>query len=156
MMLSDLSSTSSDEHDVEPPRRPARRIRFIRDRENPFELHDDVEFKKRFRLNKTTLMNLVHLIGDATEPRTRRNKSLDARAQILVTLRFYATGGFLELIGDYMHIHKSNICRIIRRVTSQIARLSRQYIKMVDPLLNYIETGKDTLASMFKRFVTPN
>jgi hypothetical protein len=72
-------------------------------------------------------MNLVHLIGDAIEPRTRRNKSLDARAQILITLRFYATGGFLELIGDYMHIHKSNICRIIRRVTSQIARLSRQY-----------------------------
>jgi hypothetical protein len=130
MMLSDLSSTSSDEHDVEPPRRPARRIRFIRDRENPFELHDDVEFKKRFRLNKTTLMNLVHLIGDAIEPRTRRNKSLDARAQILITLRFYATGGFLELIGDYMHIHKSNICRTIRRVTNQIAQLSRQYIKM--------------------------
>jgi hypothetical protein len=100
MMLSDLSSTSSDEHDVEPPRRPARRIRFIRDRENPFELQDDVEFKKRFRLNKTTLMKLVHLIGDAIEPRTRRNKSLDARAQILITLRFYATGGFLELIGE--------------------------------------------------------
>jgi hypothetical protein len=96
MMLSDLSSTSCDEHDVE----PARRIRFIRDRENPFELQDDVEFKKRFRLNKTTLMKLVHLIGNAIEPRTRRNKSLDARAQILITLRFYATGGFLELIGE--------------------------------------------------------
>jgi hypothetical protein len=29
-----------------------------------------------------------------------------------------------------MHIHKSNICRTIRRVTNQIAQLSRQYIKM--------------------------
>jgi hypothetical protein len=65
-------------------------------------------------------MNLVHLIGHTLEPRTHRNKSIDARCQIVITLRFYATGGFLELIGDCMHIHKSNICRVIRSVTCQI------------------------------------
>jgi hypothetical protein len=129
MMLSDISSLSSDEDDQEPLRRLPRRIRFIRDRENPFDLHDN-DFKKRFRLNKATVMNLVHLIGHTLEPRTHRNKSLDARCQIVITLRFYATGGFLELIGDCMHIHKSNICRVIRRVTCQIAQLFRHHIKM--------------------------
>jgi hypothetical protein len=118
MMLSDISSLSSDEDDQEPLRRLPRRIRFIRDRENPFDPHDN-DFKKRFRLNKATVMNLMHLIGHTLEPRTHRNKSLDARCQIVITLRFYATGGFLELIGDCMHIHKSNICRVIRRVTCQ-------------------------------------
>jgi hypothetical protein len=34
MMLSDISSLSSDEDDQEPLRRLPRRIRFIRDREN--------------------------------------------------------------------------------------------------------------------------
>jgi hypothetical protein len=129
MMLSDISSLSSDEDDQEPLRRLPRRIRFICNRENPFDLHDN-DFKKRFRLNKTTVMNLLHLIGHTLEPRTHRNKSLDARCQIVITLRFYATGGFLELIGDCMHIHKSNICRVIRRVTCQIAQLSRHHIKM--------------------------
>jgi hypothetical protein len=65
MMLSDISSLSSDEDDQEPLRRLPRRIRFIRDRENPFDLHDN-DFKKRFRLNKATVMNLVR-----NQPRSR-------------------------------------------------------------------------------------
>jgi hypothetical protein len=40
MMLYDISSLSSDEDDQEPLRRLLRRIRFLRDRENPFDLHD--------------------------------------------------------------------------------------------------------------------
>lgn len=125
--MSDLSSSSSDE---EPPHRQVRRIRFIRDRDNPFEMLNDSEFKRIFRLNKATVMNLVRTIGPRIEPTTRRNKSLDARCQILIALRFYATGGFLELIGDYMHIHKSNISRTLQRVTHEIAQVHHRFIKM--------------------------
>jgi hypothetical protein len=61
-----LSSLSSDEDDQEPLHRLPRRIRFIRDRENPFDLN---------RLNKATVMNLVHLIGHTLEPRTQKQIS---------------------------------------------------------------------------------
>jgi hypothetical protein len=48
----------------------------------------------------------------------------------LITLRFYATGAFQQLIGDYIHINQSNVSRIIKRVTLQLGGLSSQYIKM--------------------------
>lgn len=129
-MMSDLSSSSSeDNNDHELPRR-VRRIRFIREREDPFILLNDFEFKCRFRLNKQTVTFLVHTIGNAIQPNTHRNKSLDAQSQILIALRFYATGSFLQLIGDYIHVHKSTISRIIQRVTHKISLLSRRYIKM--------------------------
>nr|XP_008200958.2 PREDICTED: putative nuclease HARBI1 [Tribolium castaneum] len=126
-----LESSSSSESKNEEPERPVvRRMRFIRDRENPFEILDEHAFKKRFRLNKATVMHLVDIIGDRVAPKTQRNKSLSAQTQMLIALRFYATGGFLELLGDWIHVHKSNICRVIQRVTHEIARLSPHYIKM--------------------------
>jgi hypothetical protein len=105
------------------------RIRFIRNKEDPFELLDDREFKQRFRLSKMTVANLLEEIAPAIEPKTNRNKSINARLQ-LITLRFYATGAFQQLTGDYIHINQSNISRIIKRVTLQLGRLSSQYIKM--------------------------
>lgn len=33
-------------------------------------------------------------------------------------------------MGDFIHIHKSTICRIIKRVTQEIAKLRPQFIKM--------------------------
>jgi hypothetical protein len=105
------------------------RIRFIRNKEDPFELLDDREFKQRFRLSKMTVANLLEEIAPAIEPKTNRNKSINARLQ-LITLRFYATGAFQQLTGGYIHINQSNVSRIIKRVTLQLGRLSSQYIKM--------------------------
>lgn len=124
-MDSDLSSLSDFE---EPPRR--RRIRFIRDRENPFEILHNQDFKNRYRLDKETVMHLVHEIGNAIKPITRRNKSLDAQLQILIALRFYATGAFQQLVGDHIKVGKSTVCRVIKRVTDQIASLSQRHILM--------------------------
>nr|XP_008196223.1 PREDICTED: putative nuclease HARBI1 isoform X1 [Tribolium castaneum]XP_015837582.1 PREDICTED: putative nuclease HARBI1 isoform X1 [Tribolium castaneum]XP_015837583.1 PREDICTED: putative nuclease HARBI1 isoform X1 [Tribolium castaneum] len=124
------SSSSSESENEEPERTVVQRMRFIRDRENSFEILDEHAFKKRFRLNKATVMHLVDIIGDRVALKTQRNKSLSAQTQMLIALRFYATGGFLELLGDWIHVHKSNICRVIQRVTHDIARLSPHYIKM--------------------------
>jgi hypothetical protein len=132
-MDSDLSSLSDFEEASPRMRRRVQRrvrIRFIRNREDPFELLDDREFKQRFRPSKMTVANLLEEIGPAIEPKTNRNKSINARLQLLITLRFYATGAFQQLISDYIHINQSNVSRIIKRVTLQLGGLSSQYIKM--------------------------
>lgn len=49
--------------------------------------------------------------------------------QLLLTLRFYATGTFQVVIGDFGGIHKSTMCRIIKKVIEAIAFLRLQYIK---------------------------
>lgn len=49
--------------------------------------------------------------------------------QLLLTLRFYATGSFQILVGDTFAVHKSTACRIIHRVTAAIAGLRSNYVR---------------------------
>lgn len=48
--------------------------------------------------------------------------------QLLLTLRFCATGSFQVVIGDFGDIHKSTMCRITKKVSEVIASLRPQYI----------------------------
>lgn len=128
-MESDLSSLSDDEGIIV-QHEPIRRPRVFKQRKDPFNVLDDYEFKQRYRLNKATVMDLTYNIGNNLKHETFRNKSIDPLAQILITLRFYATGAFQQLVGDNINIHKSTVCRVIKRVTHQIASLSRQHINM--------------------------
>lgn len=50
--------------------------------------------------------------------------------QLLLTLRFYATGGALTTVGDFAGVHKSTAGRVVKRVSEAIASLRPLYIKM--------------------------
>ncbi|KAF0704107.1 putative nuclease HARBI1 [Aphis craccivora] len=124
------ASSSSDESDdnnklfdilinLPTPRR-------FRDRSNPLEEYDDFDFEIRFRLSKETCMILLHMIGENIEHKTLRNFSLSAQVQILIALRYYATGTFQAVLGDHIHVHKATVCRIVKRVSLQIAQLRPQ------------------------------
>lgn len=130
--MSDISSLSElSDHDEEIQH--VRIHRIYPDRRNLFELFDDVNFKIRFRFTKATVMDILEVIGPELEPATHRNKSICARDQLLLTLRFYATSSFQQLIGDSTNVHKSTVCRIIKKVTRQIsAILKPQYIRFPD------------------------
>lgn len=52
--------------------------------------------------------------------------------QLLLTLRFYATGSFYVTLGDFTGIHKSTSGRIISRVTNALVSLRPRYIKFPD------------------------
>ena len=66
---------------------------------------------------------------DRLEYDSDRNQCITARNQLLVTLRFYATGSFQLVVADTFHIDKSTVCRIVHRVTQVIASLRPQYVK---------------------------
>lgn len=50
--------------------------------------------------------------------------------QLLLTLRFYASGSMQLSVADFSGVSRSSACRIIKRVSLAIASLRRQYIKM--------------------------
>lgn len=58
-----------------------------------------------------------------------RNEGLSPLNQLLVALRFYATGTFQLVIGDLFNVNQSTICRTIHRVTKAIAQLRQTYVK---------------------------
>ena len=49
--------------------------------------------------------------------------------QLLMTLRFYATGTFQLVVGDTFHVNKGTVCRTIHRVTRAIASLRDKYVR---------------------------
>lgn len=59
-----------------------------------------------------------------------RNHAVSAELKLLVSLRFYATGSFLQVISDFGGIDKSTVSRIIYEVSRAIAELFRNFIKM--------------------------
>ena len=48
---------------------------------------------------------------------------------MLLALRFYTSGNFLEVIGDTMGVDKSTVSRAVTSVTNALCGLSDQYIK---------------------------
>nr|CAI5855673.1 unnamed protein product [Callosobruchus analis] len=88
------------------------------------------DFKKRFRFSKATFMEPVRLVGPALERRTHRTRAINVELQILVCLRFYATGAFQLTVADHINISVNSACKLVKDVTHRIAALRPDYIKM--------------------------
>lgn len=108
----------------------SRAPRNFRLRFNNFQRWNDEEFKMRFRLSKETVAMLEERFGEVIAPKTKRNHAISAMDQILLVLRFCATGCMLQTIGDFCGIHKSTAGQIVKKVINTLASLSQEYIFM--------------------------
>lgn len=113
-MSADDDSSSDDD-------RFQRSERVFKDRIN-FQHDGDKEQRERFRGNEDVVAFLLGRIGSQLEHRTRRNYALSPRQQLLLCLRFLSGNGFYHLTGDSHGIHKSTVCRVIKRVVITINR----------------------------------
>lgn len=69
--------------------------RYIRDTDNPFEFYSETQFKQRYRFSKITVMDLLlPLIDNDLRKLNNRGLPIPAMQQLLIALRFYATGNF--------------------------------------------------------------
>ncbi|XP_041981468.1 putative nuclease HARBI1 [Aricia agestis] len=123
MSLSSLSSLSDHEGPTVSRRRNNQML-------NAFEKYNDAEFRARFRLSKETVLYLESVFGNSIKPPTRRSRAIQPMDQILITLRFYATGSYQRVIGDIFNIEQPTVHRIVHRVTAKIASMKSQYINM--------------------------
>ncbi|CAI6348198.1 unnamed protein product [Macrosiphum euphorbiae] len=124
------SSSSSDEDFIIGVLQVLPRPRYFRDRSNPFSEYDDTDFKQRFRLSKMMFIELLNMIQDDLHHNSHRNMSLSPMLQLLIARRYYATGAFQAVLGDHICVHKSTVCRIVKKVSTCIATLKPQYIQM--------------------------
>ncbi|XP_021194917.3 putative nuclease HARBI1 [Helicoverpa armigera] len=122
MSLSSLSSLSDHEEDFLHHRRR------IPDRMDIFSKYDGEDFRIRYRISKHAVLQIRNILD--IEPLTERNKPINGLTQLLIFLRFIATGTSQAVLDDLIGIHKSTVCRIIQRVSRKLAELSSAYIKM--------------------------
>lgn len=89
---------------------------------DPLQYYTERELRSRYRFGREGIEFIVDLLADEISPATRRSHSLSAKEQILITLRFVASGSFLEVIGDtFGSYDKSTVSRVVRRVTQALA-----------------------------------
>ena len=80
-----------------------------------------------------------------------KNQSLSAMNQLLIGLRFYATGSFQLVVGDTFNVSKSTICHIVHRVTSAIPSLREKYVKFPTT----VDDQRRTMQSFYSRSKMP-
>ena len=106
------------------------RLRHLRDRFNPLEDYDDEAFQLRFRLRKDSVSDLIKIVAKDLEHQTRRGLPRTPMPQVLIALRFYATGPFQRVIGDLFGVSVFAACRVIHKVSRAIAKQKRQFLSI--------------------------
>lgn len=107
--------------------RAIRKERVFRDRNNPLDIYNDQELVERLRFPRETILMLASRLENAIHPPTERNHSIPAVLQVCVALRFYATGSFLNTVGDAVGLHKSTVSRIVYKVSSELSKMLPEF-----------------------------
>lgn len=104
------------------------RQRVFRDRRNPFEIYDDQELYERFRFDRRAIFTIVDLVREEMARKTRRSCAVSVELQVLVALKFLASGTFLISCGDIIHVHVSTASRIVRAFVLAILKHLHRFI----------------------------
>ena len=69
--------------------------RYLRDLVNPLEFYGEDDFRRRFRFRKDSFVNVVlPLVEEELSQPTNRGLPISPVHQLLLALRFYATGSY--------------------------------------------------------------
>ena len=94
--------------------------RVFRDRKNPLDFLNDEDLYKAFRFHRNELLALCDELSADIEYISNRRGALLPVMQLLIALRFYATGTFQAVIGEMFGVNQSTASRTVNRVTKAI------------------------------------
>ncbi|CAN7949970.1 unnamed protein product, partial [Ixodes pacificus] len=89
----------------------------------------DHHLERYYRLPRPAVQRLCDALAPALRRPTARSCSLPVDAQVLLALRFYASGSFQSVVGDVANMSQSSSSRIINRVSSALCDLASSGIK---------------------------
>ncbi|XP_064470056.1 putative nuclease HARBI1 [Ornithodoros turicata] len=105
--------------------------RTFRERSDAFEEHDHVFFGK-YRMTKALAHWLCEQLRPTLQPRRQTRTTLSVEKQVLIALRFYATGSFQGAVGSDrdLSVTQGSVSRILFKVTNAIIhRLAPLWIR---------------------------
>ncbi|XP_068719492.1 putative nuclease HARBI1 [Montipora capricornis] len=96
--------------------------------------YSDEELRVRYRFRRESILFITNLVAGDISRNTRRNHALPPLLQVLIALRFYASGSFLQVIGDTFSVDKSTVSRAITDVSRAV--IAKQHLFIKWPLTN--------------------
>ena len=95
----------------------------------PYEMFSDRELRERFRFGHEGIRYISDLLRLKLERVTKRGHPLTVEQQVLTALKFFASGSFLQCIGDGMGVDKSIVSRVVTAVTDDLVDIRQDFIK---------------------------
>jgi nuclease HARBI1 len=105
-----------------------------RERLDPFQVYNAEEFRRRFHLRKELVRWLIQRLNASLKRQYDSKRGLTVSDQVLIALRFYATGSFQIVCGDTIHVSQASISRCIMAVTKALLSLRETVIQFPDDL----------------------
>jgi hypothetical protein len=88
----------------------------------------DAELRIRYRFGSQAINYITDLLHDDLVRDTDRNFALIPDVQVLIALRFLASGSFLQVIGDTFGVDKSTVSRVVRDVCVALSNKREEFI----------------------------
>uniref|UniRef100_A0A3B3H985 Putative nuclease HARBI1 n=1 Tax=Oryzias latipes TaxID=8090 RepID=A0A3B3H985_ORYLA len=104
------------------------RQRVYVERAQPLEQCTTEELYARFRFGNADIKYIADLVRPKLQQRTRRSHSLSVEQQVLIGLRFYASGTFYQVVGDNIGVDKSTVSDVVKAVSIASASLVNQFV----------------------------
>ena len=120
----------------ENPQRP------LRDRMDPLTLPDHV-LVRQYRLPRQAIMYLADILREVLQRRTNRSTPLPVTLQIMVALRFFASGSFQNVLGGTVGVSQSSVSRVVSSVSRAISRRARHFIRFPSDAEEQIRTKRE-------------
>ena len=96
------------------------------------EYLSEKDVKSRFRFGRDSINHLADFLSDDLARNTARTHALSPHVKVLVALRFFASGSFLEVTGDTFGLPKSTVSRCITAVSQALVRRQHMFIVWPD------------------------
>lgn len=106
-----------------------RRPRQFTFRPQPLDDFTDEQLRSRYRFGKASLRYIENLVQNDLRRQTRRNNAIPPLYQLLMALRFYASGSFLQVIGDTFRVDKATVSRAVTDVSKALVNKRVDFIK---------------------------
>jgi hypothetical protein len=90
---------------------------------------NDSEMRARYRFSNENVDRLCRLLENKLSRPTNRSHALSVKQQVLISLRYLATGNFMQTIGDTFGIDKGTVSRVVSNFVDELCSLKDRFIK---------------------------
>ncbi|CAC5383905.1 HARBI1 [Mytilus coruscus] len=88
--------------------------RLFLDRLNPLDFMTDGQIIKTHRLDRASIYDLCEEMQDDLKKSTHRSSSLSVSLQVMIALRYYGSGSYMNVIGDAHGVSKMTVSRCVK------------------------------------------
>jgi hypothetical protein len=114
--MNPISYTSSDDSDR---KEELRKPKVYKERIN-YDNLQPAAFKEKFRVRPTEAELILTEIGRRIQHKTSKNHALSPAQQLLTALHWMGNGSQYHAAADMHNLHKSTVCRTLKRVVNAI------------------------------------